>query len=362
MSTGPDSATTAATSLSPPRLQTASTIDAEQLDAFLRRNFSPAKAHFLRLHGEWWHHGSDNRLVLTVNHEIAGYCALIPITCAVAGEEVEAVWWVDLVIAREYRGLGLQRYFDREVRERAQLLLGVPNALAAAIHRKHGWGVREDLATLLLPLRPGQLRPLQRTRGVRGRILRGGAFLLSPLALLWRRWLRCYQPRSARLLEALDPQLLSHIAERYPLPSSVHTRRDAHHFDWRYGQLPWPQQLRCYVAGPRAQPTWALIARVVPQADGPGMLRILELFGDPAQSADLRDVVRLATRDAAAQGLAQITVLAGPVLAKQLWPLGFLVRTRSRFCWLSAQPQLMARVAAAEPAWGLGDSDNDELC
>ncbi len=72
------------------------------------------------------------------------YCAVIPTAMRVAGERVDAAWWVDLVVDPDHRGRGLQRAFDEKVRAAAPLIVGFPNTLAAVIHRKHGWGVRED--------------------------------------------------------------------------------------------------------------------------------------------------------------------------------------------------------------------------
>lgn len=358
------------------RLRTAEGVDPHRLDAFLRRSFSPAKAHFLDRHGAWWHRSAENRLVLTVDDEIAGYCALMPATCRLGGENIEATWWVDLVIAPEFRSQGLQRIFDQEVRARAPLLLGVPNQLAAAIHRKHGWGVREDLATLMLPLRPQHLPTVRRAQGAKGRLLRAAATLLTPASLVWRWWFSSYQPLEADRLQAelkkgqLDePELatLAEIAARTENPRQLQTRRDLAYLRWRYGEFPWPDQLRVYVSGPRDRSAWALLARHVPSVEGTaaegstGVLRILELFGDTRQPRQLRDVVGLAVRDAARDGLAQVTVLASTALRRSLAPLGFLLSTRSRFCWLSSEPALMARVAHAEPAWSLGDSDNDDI-
>ena len=80
----------------------------------------------------------------------------------------EALWWTDLVVAPEFRGRGLRTLMDREVRSRTDLMLGFPNLLAAGIHLRHGWGVRDDLRALLAPIVPARRPAGTRSRGGRG--------------------------------------------------------------------------------------------------------------------------------------------------------------------------------------------------
>src|SRR5687768_4592624 len=98
------------------RVGDASSLAASELDQFLRTVYKPEKSEFLRLHGAWWHRGNHNRLVVVEGDRIAAYCGVIPIKCLVRGEPYEAVWWVDLIVAPEFRGRGLQSILDAEVR------------------------------------------------------------------------------------------------------------------------------------------------------------------------------------------------------------------------------------------------------
>ncbi len=161
---------------------TASDVQESELDGFLQRFYGSARANFLRTSGNWRHHSARNRWVVRERDEIAGYCAVIPVTVLVAGRPRNAIWWVDLIVAPEYRGRGLQTLFDQEILGQSSLKLGFPNALAARIHRRHGWGVREDLRSLLLPLRPKEIRALR--QNAIGRVT---ANLLQPVSALLRR-------------------------------------------------------------------------------------------------------------------------------------------------------------------------------
>lgn len=340
-----------------PVVRLASEVDGGVLQAFLRRFFGDAKAEFLHRHGAWWHRGDENRWVLLDGDEIAGYCGVIPTTCLVAGEPRDAVWWMDLVIAPEYRGRGLQTRFDELVRQGGRLVLGFPNALAARIHQHHGWGVREDLRTLLLPLDPRRVGSVQRASGLRGAALRLAATTLSGAAVLWRRRLAAYRPRSARRVRYPDFEALAAVAAQMD-PALITTRRDAEHLRWRYGEGPFEH--RFYVASGAQSQRLVLVARRV--GSGPDAAeRWLDLFGDLGHRRLLADLIRFAAGEAVREDVAQITALAAhPLLRKALRREGFLLGSTARFCWLAGERETMETIAAAPHHWCLGDSDNDE--
>lgn len=335
----------------------ASQVDQQELHAFLRRFFGDAKAEFLRLHGTWWHRGEKNRWVLRDGDSVAGYCAVIPTTCLVAGRPRDAVWWVDLVIAPEYRGRGLQTLFDDLVRGRGRLLLGFPNALAAEIHRHHGWGVREDLRSLLLPLDPRRVSAVRRASGIRGAALRLAAGALVPGAFLWRRHLAVYRPTSARRLREPDFETLAAAAEQMD-SRWLTTLRDASYLRWRFGEGPFPH--RIYVAGDGPRPQLVLITRRI-GLGGTRVERWLDLFGDLDDRRLLDDLLRCAAGDAARGGVAQITALAAhPSIHSALRRQGFVAGSSARFCWLDDERETMRAITEAPHHWCLGDSDNDE--
>ncbi len=334
------------------RLLTAADVAPQDLHTFLARFYPPAKADFLHHHGAWWHGGDHNRWVLAVGERIAGYCAVIPARVRLAGEPRAAIWWVDLVIAPEFRGQGLQSLFDEKIRSLATLKLGFPNALAAAIHRKHGWGVRHDLRVKMLPLRPRHIKAVRQAAGPLALGARLIGWLLSPPAALLRRRLARYVPQTAAPIHHPDPEILARAAQRLPHTLAT-THRDADFLHWRYLQSPYRDQLRFYRRGDAAAPSHILIARQS-AVQGTPITRILDLYGDLNDLDGLRDVLALALRDATLAGSAQVTALLSlPELDALFRGLGFVINAVARFCW---HPRTTPLTRAL---WTLADSDND---
>jgi GNAT superfamily N-acetyltransferase len=332
------------------RLRTAAEVDADALHAFLARFFGDAKAGFLRRHGTWWHGGEVNRLVLLAGGEVAAYCGVIPVRVAIDGGVHDALWWIDLVVAPEFRGRGLQALFDREVRARAPLLLGFPNELAAAIHRKHGWGVREDLRAVLAPLDPRRLNAVRRA-GVAVRLAAGA---LSPFAWLWRRRLAAWRPRTARRVDAPDVERWAELA-RVGSAGLATTWRDAAYLRRRYVDAPYRDQLLFYETGS--------IVAVSRRLERGGRVeeRVLDLFGDLARRDELDDLLRTILGEAVRAGAAQVTGLAAyDELAAAFRRSGFRLGSVARFCWSSLDREVMEALARARFHWCLGDSDNDD--
>lgn len=342
--------------MSEPRLLSVAQVDRDALHRFLERFFGPVKAEFLHRHGDWWHRGQENRTVLEVDGEIAGYNAVIPTRCQVAGRTVDAVWWMDLVIAPEFRGRRLQSLLDEDVRSRAPLLLGFPNELAARIHRKHGWGVREDLRTLLLPLDPRALGAVRRARGARGALLRTAAAALVPATALWRRRLGIRRPGKAWQLAEPSARTLGAVAALGPR-GTVSWSRSEEDLAWRYLDCPYREELRFLFAGEASRPRLALVLRRRPT----GAVRLLDVFGDLEDGAALDDLLKLAVASSAGTGATQMVALAAaPPLAAALRRRGFVLSSTARFCWWSGDGAIMEAIARGPFHWCLGDSDNDE--
>ncbi len=342
--------------MSEPRALSAGQVDRQALHHFLERFFGPTKADFLDRHGDWWHRGPENRIVLEVDGEIAGYNAVIPTRCEVAGETIDAVWWMDLVIAPEFRGRRLQSLLDEDVRSRARLLLGFPNELAAKIHRNHGWGVREDLRARLLPLDPRAIGAVQRASGARGAALRTGAAALTPAAALWRRWLGSRSPGKA--WEAVQPtaEELRAVAQLGP-KGTVTSSRGTEDLRWRYLECPYRRELRFFFAGDPSRPRLALVLRQLPG----GTARVLDIFGSLDDGGALDDLLKLAIAECAGGGATQVVALAASAtLSAALRRRGFFLSSTGRFCWWSADRAIMEAIAQGPFHWCLGDSDNDE--
>lgn len=328
-------------------LTTAAEVDRDRLDAFLARSFRPAKAAFLREHGDWWHRGPENRWLLEEGCTILGYCAVMPTEVTVGGVLREASWWVDLVIDPAARGRKLQRLFDDRIRAQP-LTLGFPNAVAAAIHRRHGWGVREDLRVRMLPLVGSRLPSLQ----TRPRLRRLVGPILSALGRIVVAAGGFPDPSASSGHERAVGRLFSLVGQldvRW-----VTTARTSAWFRWRYRDAPWPDQLRVFEAGASAA-----VARVAVQA-GETVVRILDLVGvlDPPE---VRQLVGQITQWARRQGAVQVVGLAANrITDHSLARAGMFLQAPGRSCWYSPDREIAGTIGASLHHWTFGDADHDE--
>jgi len=339
---------------------TAADVDPDALHAFLSRFYPTRKAEFLRLHGEWWHRGHHNRWVVTLGGEIAGYCAVIPTRCLIAGEPYDAAWWVDLVVAPEHRGGGLQRLLDARARGAAPLVLGFPNALAAKIHHRHGWGVRDDVRVHMCPLRPTALRRVKEAAGWRGAVLQVAAVCAEAVAAPLRVCLRVQGDALAWQTVSPDADLMAGVFARSRDRSPATTLRDPAFLGWRYLSAPYRGELSYWLAGAATDPSIVMIARTLVAETGT-QVRVLDLFGDLGDHRAIRAALAGVCRDAVRAGAAQITMMSvSTELRSLLKRVGFLVTSRSRFCWTTSDQSVKAALGEGRGAWVLGDADNDE--
>ena len=342
------------------QLLTAAEIDPPQLTTFLERFFGSSKAEFLREHGAWLHGGQENRWVLLVDGVLAGYCAVIPTQVCVGGKELSAIWWVDIIVAPEFRGQGLQSHFDQKLQQDNLLKLGFPNELAAKIHRKHQWGVREDLQVRLCPLRPLKVNQVRTAQGKRGVLLKLGAIALSPITASFRLWLRVRKSAWVFTRERPSAEVLAELVKRSPAQAFPTTCRDADYFQHRFLDAPCAEQLTWFFHGPVEAPTHYLVTRTL-QHHGVTVTRILDFFGDLGGKKPLRDLLLAAAADADRKKSSQLTVMVTlPFMEAPFKATGFLFKATARFCWLSSDPAIME--SFARPFYfTLADSDNDEI-
>lgn len=341
-------------------VRTAGDVDREALNHFLRRVYSERKADFLEHNGDWWHRGRRNRWVLEDRGTVVAYCAVIPSAMCVGGERVDAAWWVDLVVDPNHRGRGLQRAFDTRVREAAPLIVGFPNALAARIHRKHGWGVREDLEVRLLPLRPVDIVRRRALRGATALGMRAASVAAAPVAAWVRHRLNGFKPRYGTVVERPRTEDLAGIFRRNLESSSITTFRDEKYLNWRYLEAPWYDDLCFVVGGRRGVAEVAAVIRFV-QNGKFTVAKILDLFGALNNRDVVRDVVWSAASQALSRGACQMTAMSSSrAVSAYLREAGFILRGRGRFCWTSNDDDLTTRFGATPLHLVLGDSDNDE--
>ena len=344
--------------MSDPALLDATQVDPKMLDAFLRRVYPQPRCDFLNEHGGWWHRSDVHRLVVQVNEKIAGYCAVIPTNIWVGGRVRPALWWVHLVIAPEFRGQGLQKLLDHRVRGMADLLLGFPNKLAGIIHRKHGWGVREDAQVLLLPLFPSHVRIVQNSSGTRRKVVTGWSACTGSTCRGLAGMVLIKSGGPLQRHGSLDASILSNIFQQALTERLNTTWRDGSYFEWRYKNAPQPEEYSYYLAG-TPSPTHYLISRHMMQPDGLFCTRILDLFGKLDDSTAIHDLLTLVVQDAIIHGSRQVTLVSSHSVIKQVArQLGFLLSAPFGFCWWSTSSELMTAFAG-ENYWTLGDSDND---
>lgn len=342
------------------QLLTASEIDPTQLTSFLERLFGNTKADFLREHGAWLHGGQDNRWVLLVDGVLAGYCAVIPTQVCLEGKELPAIWWVDIIVAPEFRGQGLQSYFDQKLQQDNLLKLGFPNELAAKIHRKHQWGVREDLQVRLCPLRPLKVNQVRFSQGTHGILLRLGALALSLFLFLFRLWLRVR--KSARVFTEVQPSAdtLAEIVKRAPAQAFATTCRDNAFFQHRFLDAPYAGELAWFFFGTKDKPSHYLVSRTF-SYHGVAVTRVLDYYGDLEPKRPLRELLLAAAADADRKKSSQLTAMVTlPSMEALFKSAGYVFKTIARFCWLSSDQAIM-NAFARSLYFTLADSDNDEI-
>lgn len=329
------------------------------LRELLSEAFGDQRAAFLERHGDWLHRGPQNRLAVVDGGTPVAYCAFIPVSCLVEGRKVDARWWVDLWVQPRYRRRGIERSLDEVVRAKNAWTLGFPNARAAPIHRRHGWGVVESHRVRILPLDPRRLNWLQRRSGAGRWLAATAAYVALPFAETYRRRLAGYRPRTARSLDAPNVDELARIHVDYHDRSITTWHRDADALRWRFFECPYRSQLRFYVAGPEDSPRLAVVTREL-DAGGARRLRIVDVFGALHEADLLRDALRLVLRDAAKRRACQVTALATwSAVDDQLRRTGMIFGARARFCWWRPEAERIERFGERPQHWTLADADND---
>ncbi|MDZ7831097.1 MAG: GNAT family N-acetyltransferase [Desulfobacterales bacterium] len=333
-------------------------VDKTSLAHFLQRVYSPEKYQFVMNHGEWLYRGGVNQWIVQTDKEIVAYCAVIPVLCSLYGMPESALWWVDLIVHPKYRGKGIQTLIDQRMREVGGIKLGFPNALAAKIHRKHDWVVREDGDVLLLPLRPIKVNKIRRSKGLTGVLLRTAATIMLPAAWWWRKRILAERTDNARCITNPSPSVLADLFERFKFQYPVTIYRDESFWRWRYLSAPYRSELSFYLAGNPDSPSHCLVTRSL-QTDGIPSMRILDIFGDLKDIGGFRQALALSIQDAIERDAAQVTAINFLLALNPVWrQLCFFVRTTGRFCCHSDNDTLMKSMMKQQH-WVLGDSDND---
>jgi GNAT superfamily N-acetyltransferase len=331
----------------------------EEVLVLLEEAFGPTKRQFLAEQGDWWYR-RGRRLAVTYEGELAAYYVLVPTVCQVNGVETPATWGVDLYVRTRFRGRGIQKVLDQAAHELSALHLGFGNELSAAICRRQGGRVRDDMWTLSLPLRPARALATRKVPGARGALLGAAALGLSPSAAVFRRYAARYRPKHAEQVDSPDLADWERTFRDHMSPHLVATVRSQAFLTWRYLMAPYRSELAFYVVGSRDNVSQCAVARYTDSEDGT-RVQILDVFGNLEEETHLADLVRTIVRDAAIRGAVEVRTMLCPRGAVETFRRArFLARPcGARFIWMARDPTVHSWLFQAPLHWTLGDSDLD---
>jgi GNAT superfamily N-acetyltransferase len=334
-------------------------VDPVELSTLLDEALGPVSSRFLEEHGGWWHRGPGHRLVALCDGVVAGYRGFVPSVIQVKDREVPAIWAMHLYVAPRFRGRGLQRALDQRLIDEAELRMSFPNATGAGIYAKQGYGLREDLQVLRLPLRPRFLQAVRAARVGRKRLLPAGALAVSPLASAYRAYALRYKPTRTEIVTSPDVRVLETVFRMYAARYPATTLRSAEHLRWRYFDAPHRSEFVFFLTTLRERPTHYGIVRYF-AFDDLTRARILDIFGDPDDSEGLADLLRTVIRDAIGRESVYVsTIASSPGLAAAARSAGFLLSKGLRFRWRADDLAIHRELGLNKPYWTLGDGEND---
>jgi GNAT superfamily N-acetyltransferase len=220
--------------------------DERQVQALYRRVFGDDSAAANRLRWQWQYghnpsapHGSPPIWLAREGHTVIAQYATMPVTLSVRGQEIDASWGIDVMVAPERRrqGLGdrLVRMWDRQVG--ASLGLGLSGS-ARGLFEHVRWPGRYTVYALAKPLsRRALRRPTWPTP-----VNRLVSYVASPLIRLVAR----SRPLAGevRLIDRFDDRF-TEFWEGLRNQLGLGVRRDAPYLNWRYIQ---PPHVRYHVA------------------------------------------------------------------------------------------------------------------
>ena len=336
--------------MSDPKIFSLKSVSVDKVNIFLKSQFEPSKARFLIEHGEWLHKGNGNRFVLVLKNEIIGYCGIIPTQIYIDGITKPALWWIDLIISKEFRKVGYQTIFDDFITNRPETKLGFPNKLAASIHTKHGWKIYNKIKVLKFPLKPDLIPEINKY----------GSFfskLINPIILLKLKQVRNVTSKSIEKHNVPEfGQLidLHHQTKR----KYFTTFKDEEFFKWRYLNSPFQKDYEFYILKKEDRIHLTMIVRKIEKENGLN-IRIVDFFGYIDDNDAILELLNELISDSLKLGAIQITVFENnPNIKQLLFRNGFILFKKVRFCSFS-KPQTLNNNTKIR--WSISDSDNDFL-
>jgi hypothetical protein len=289
------------------------TEDRRQVEALYRRVFGPDAADASRLRWDWQYRRNPNApadgpqiWIAREGATIVGQYATMPVTLHAQGQDIDASWGMDVMVApeRQRQGLGdvLFRTWDRNTG--AALGLGLSES-SYRLFKKMRW---PDLGPLPCFVKPLSRRALRRPTWP---VALNG--IVSYITLPWVRLVSRAKPLQGevRMIRHFDDgftRLWERIAPRFAFA----VRRDAAYLNWKYIQAP---HVRYAIAAlvrdgepagyvvyrhkqePRGRVT-VLVDFLTDPDDAAGMLTLLRWVDREARAADTDKIRTFALHDA----------------------------------------------------------------
>ena len=330
-----------------------------KVNQFFIDHFSQRKAKFLIDHGEWHSRGNENRFAMLLDDKIIGYFGIIPASINKYNVKSEALWWIDLVINKKYRGLGYQSMIDEYVRNRPEIKLGIPNQSAAKIHTKHKWSVKKDPRVFLFPINPKISLLSKKEYSKYGILLRIFISVISPVVKFILHFIKKYQVKWTVEIVDPSPNLLQDIFYLNKDSRHITTWRDTDYLNHRYLKSPKKNELRYFVCKKNNTISHYCIIRTISK-NGNKIIRILDLYGNFHDIECIADLLKAVIKEAYNINAIQITALnCSKKLNKVYRRCGFIISRRSMFCYYENDLSHLNH-RNNEIYFTLGDSDNDD--
>jgi GNAT superfamily N-acetyltransferase len=283
--------------------------DRRQVEALYRRVFGPDAADASRLRWDWQyrrnpHVPADGPRIWIAREgsTVIGQYATMPVRLSVMGQEIDASWGTDVMVApeRQRQGLGDQlfRTWDRETG--AALGLGLSESSARLFEKMH-WPNVGPVTCLVKPLSRRALRNPTLPTGVNR--------FVSYVTLPWVR-------RVARMLPLEgEVQPVRHfddgftrLWERLKDKFAFAVRRDASYLNWKYLQAPHVRYVAAALVRNGDAAGYAVYRHV--QEPRGRVTLLVDLFADPEDASGVLTLLRWIDREARAADSDKIRTFA----------------------------------------------------
>ncbi len=338
------------------------TEDRRQVDALYRRVFGPDAADASRLRWDWQYRRNPNVpadgpqiWIAREGATIVGQYATMPVKLHVQGQDVDASWGMDVMVApeRQRQGLGdvLFRTWDRNTG--AALGLGLSES-SYRLFQKMRWPDLGQLPCFVKPLSRRALRrptwPVALNR------------LVSYVTLPWVRVVSRAKPLQGevRMIRHFDDgftRLWDRIAPRFAFA----VRRDAAYLNWKYIQAPHVRYAIAVLLR-EGEPAGYAVYRHKQEPRG-RVTMLVDFLADPDDEAGLLTLLRWVDREARAADTDKIRTFALHEGFRKLLRKSGYYRVKSTIDFvakINAVPVPEAFYASTD-RWHvtLGDSDQD---